>query len=245
MNVKKIFILALWWSSTLAMAQHPNHLVRKGNTAYNDSLFSESEQLYREALVKDQNSYAASFNLADAVYKQGNYSESSALFEALSEKSDNPLDKSKSYHNLGNSLIKEQKIDQAIEAYKNALRNKPDDQDTKFNLSYAQQLKQEQQKQEEQQEQEEENQDKEQEEEQQQDQEEQQQQEPQEEDEQNKSDAEELDKEKPKQPQDPNEMTEEEAQQILDALQQQEKELQEDLQKKKSKAVKLKILKDW
>lgn len=243
MNVKEIFILALWWSSTLAVAQHPNHLVRKGNTAYNDSLFSKSEQLYREALVKDQNSYAASFNLADAIYKQGNYSESSALFEALSEKSDNPLDKSKSYHNLGNSLLNEQKIDQAIEAYKNALRNNPDDQDTKFNLSYAQQLKEEQQKQEEQQEQEEENQEKEQEEEQQQDQEEEQQQ--QQEEEQNNSDSEESDKEEPKQPQDPNEMTEEEAQQILDALQQQEKELQEDLQKKKSKAVKLKILKDW
>ncbi len=242
MNVKQIFILVLWWSSTLAVAQHPNHLVRKGNTAYNDSLFSESEQLYREALVKDQNSYAASFNLADAIYKQGKYSESSALFEALSEKSDNPLDKSKSYHNLGNSLLNEQKIDQAIEAYKNALRNNPDDQDTKFNLSYAQQLKQEQ-KQEEQQEQEEENQEKEQEEEQQQDQEEEQQQE--QEEEQNNSDSEESDKEEPKEPQDPNEMTEEEAQQILDALQQQEKELQEDLQKKKSKAVNLKILKDW
>ena len=41
-----------------------------------------------------------------------------------------PTDKdlTKVYHNLGNSLLKEQKLDKAIEAYKSALRINPNDE---------------------------------------------------------------------------------------------------------------------
>lgn len=229
-----------------SLAQHPNKLVRKGNSSYTDSLYSEAEQQYRKALMKDQNSFAASFNLADAIYKQEKYSESTSLFKALSEKSENKIEKSKSYHNLGNSLIKEQKIDDAIEAYKNALRNNPNDLETKHNLAYAQRMKNQQQKQEEEKEDQQEEDKKDEEEEEEEEKEEEKQEEEKEENNQEQNEnSEEQSKEEPQKPQDPNEMTEDEAEQILDALQQQEKELQEDLQKKKNKGVKLKILKDW
>ena len=243
--MKNNFLLLILFFFTIdALAQHPNSLVRKGNASYTDTLYSEAEQKYREALMKDQNSYAASFNLADAIYKQEKFSESTSLFKALSEKTQNKIEKSESFHNLGNSLMKEQKIDEAIEAYKNALRNNPKDIDTKHNLAYAQRMKNQQQKQEEEKEEEQEN-----EEEKEEENEEEEKQEEEKEEEKNNQEqnenSEEQSKEEPKKPQDPNEMTEDEAEQILDALQQQEKELQEDLQKKKNKGVKLKILKDW
>ena len=69
--------------------------------------------------------------MADAIYKQERYGEANSLFEALSEKTEDKIKKSETFHNLGNSLLKEQKLDQAIEAYKNALRNNPKDLDTK------------------------------------------------------------------------------------------------------------------
>ena len=233
-----LFVILL--NSVVVFAQHPNGKIRKGNTAYKDSSYSDAEQLYREALMKDQSSYEASFNMADAIYKQERYSEANSLFKALSEKTDDKIKKSESYHNLGNSLLKEQKLDEAIEAYKNALRNNPKDLDTKHNLAYAMRMKNQSQEQEkEEQKKEEKKEDKKEEKEEQEEEEKGENQE--EEGEQSEEDK----KEEPKQPQDPNEMTEEEAQQILDALQQQEKELQEDLQKKKQKGVKLKILKDW
>ena len=233
-----LFVILL--NSVVVFAQHPNGKIRKGNTAYKDSSYSDAEQLYREALMKDQSSFEASFNMADAIYKQERYSEANSLFKALSEKTDDKIKKSESYHNLGNSLLKEQKLDEAIEAYKNALRNNPKDLDTKHNLAYAMRMKNQSQEQEKEEQKEEEKDKK-------------KEKEDQEEEEKDKVEnqedkgeqLEEEKKEEPKQPQDPNEMTEEEAQQILDALQQQEKELQEDLQKKKQKGVKLKILKDW
>ena len=231
-----LFVILL--NSVVVFAQHPNSKIRKGNTAYKDSSYSDAEQLYREALMKDQSSYEASFNMADAIYKQERYSEANSLFKALSEKTDDKIKKSESYHNLGNSLLKEQKLDEAIEAYKNALRNNPKDLDTKHNLAYAMRMKNQSQEQEKEDQKEEDKKEE---------------KEEQKEEEKDKGEnqnekgeqSEEEKKEEPKQPQDPNEMTEEEAQQILDALQQQEKELQEDLQKKKQQGVKLKILKDW
>ncbi len=243
--MKNNFLLLILLFFTIdALAQHPNSLVRKGNASYTDTLYSEAEQKYREALMKDQNSYAASFNLADAIYKQEKFSESTSLFKALSEKTQNKIEKSESFHNLGNSLMNEQKIDEAIEAYKNALRNNPKDIDTKHNLAYAQRMKNQQQKQEEEKEEEEKEEEEEEKEKQEEEKEEEEKEEEKNNQEQNKN-SEEQSKEEPKKPQDPNEMTEDEAEQILDALQQQEKELQEDLQKKKNKGVKLKILKDW
>ena len=235
-----LFVILL--NTVVVFAQHPNGKIRKGNTAYKDSSYNDAEQLYREALMKDQSSYEASFNMADAIYKQERYSEANSLFKALSEKTDDKIKKSESYHNLGNSLLKEQKLDEAIEAYKNALRNNPKDLDTKHNLAYAMRMKNQSQEQEKEEQKEEEK------------------------EEDNKEEKEEQEKKKkikvktkmkkennqkkrkkknPNNLKIPNEMTEEEAQQILDALQQQEKELQEDLQKKKQQGVKLKILKDW
>ena len=231
-----LFVILL--NSVVVFAQHPNSKIRKGNTAYRDSSYSDAEQLYREALMKDQSSYEASFNMADAIYKQERYSEANSLFKALSEKTDDKIKKSESYHNLGNSLLKEQKLDEAIEAYKNALRNNPKDLDTKHNLAYAMRMKNQSQNQEKEEQKEEDKKE---------EKEEQKEEEKDKDENQNEKgeQSEEEKKEEPKQPQDPNEMTEEEAQQILDALQQQEKELQEDLQKKKQQGVKLKILKDW
>ena len=233
-----LFVILL--NSVVVFAQHPNSKIRKGNTAYKDSSYSDAEQLYREALMKDQSSFEASFNMADAIYKQERYSEANSLFKALSEKTDDKIKKSESYHNLGNSLLKEQKLDEAIEAYKNALRNNPKDLDTKHNLAYAMRMKNQSQEQEKEEQKEEEK-----EEDKKEEKEEQEEEEKGENQEEKGEQSEEEKKEEPKQPQDPNEMTEEEAQQILDALQQQEKELQENLQKKKQKGVKLKILKDW
>ena len=227
-----------------AHAQNPNKLIRQGNNAYTDSSYTTAEESYREALAANQDAFNAAFNLADAIYKQGSYEESSALFQGLTAKAESKTEKAMAYHNLGNSLLKEQKLAESIEAYKNALRNNPSDADTKHNLAFAQRMKQQQeqkkaeeQKQEDQQEQ------------QQQEEEEEQKQEEEKKEQQEgnnqNQEQEPQEEQRPQNEQNPDQISKEEAEKMLDALQQQEKELQEDLQKKKTKGVKLKIEKDW
>ena len=226
-----------------AHAQNPDKLIRQGNSAYTDSSFAAAEESYRKALAADQNAFNAAFNLADAIYKQGNYEQASTLFQGLTSKAESKEEKAMAYHNLGNSLLQQGKLEESIESYKNSLRNNPSDKDTKHNLAYAQRMKKEQeQNQDEKKEEKEEKEEEEQQEEQEQKEEEQQ-----EEQQSNNQNQEQQpqQEQKPKEAQNPDQISKEEAEKMLDALQQQEKELQEDLQKKKAKGVKLKIEKDW
>ena len=115
---------------------------------YTDSSYNEAEIQYRKSLEKDQDYFNASFNLADAVYKQERYKEASALFDALKDDAPTDEDLAKVYHNLGNSLVKEGKLDEAIAAYKSALRINPNDNETRHNLALSKQQKQQQEKEE-------------------------------------------------------------------------------------------------
>ena len=67
------------------------------------------------------------------------------FFESLKDNARNDEELANINHNLGNSLLKENKIDLAIEAYKTSLRINPNDEDTRYNLAYAQKMKQQQQ----------------------------------------------------------------------------------------------------
>jgi len=123
-------------------------LVREGNRLYNDKKIDEAERSYMKALEIDENSNIANFNLGNALYRQQNYEEASKRFKIAADGKTNKMDKARAYHNLGNSYLQqaissscpetEQKqLKESIEAYKEALRNNPNDFDTKYNLSHA------------------------------------------------------------------------------------------------------------
>jgi len=233
-RLKNIAILLLLVLSTSSFAQNKKSFLRDGNTLYADSSYNDAEMQYRKSLEKDQDYFNASFNLADAVYKQERYEESSALFDALIDNAPTENDLAKVYHNLGNSLTQEQKLEEAIEAYKNALRINPNDAETRHNLALSKKQKQEQEQQEEKKEE-----NKEEKKDQEKDK------EGEDKQEQNKE-QEKEDEEKENQPEEKKEeMSKEDAEKMLEAIQQEEKELQEELQKKKVKGKRVKVLKDW
>ena len=48
--------------------------------------------------------------------------------------------KHKAFHNLGNVFMKEKNYTEAVEAYKNALRNNPSDDETRYNYALAKKM---------------------------------------------------------------------------------------------------------
>jgi Ca-activated chloride channel family protein len=237
--MKNILFILSFLLSFNAFAQNKKSFLRDGNELYADSSYNEAEMQYRKSLEKDQDYFNASFNLADAVYKQERYEESSALFDALKDNAPTETDLAKVYHNLGNSLVKEQKLEEAIEAYKNALRINPKDKDTRHNLAIThKQKKQQEKEQENKDEKDEQEQDKEGE-----NKEEEKENKEQEQSQENKEQQEEKKESKPEEKKE--EMSKETAEKMLEAIQQKEKELQEELQKKKVKGKRVKVLKDW
>ena len=239
--MKNILIILSFLMSFNSFAQNKKSFLRDGNKLYADSSYNEAEMQYRKSLEKDQDYFNASFNLADAVYKQERYEESSALFDALKDNAPTETDLAKVYHNLGNSLVKEQKLEEAIDAYKSSLRINPKDKDTRHNLAITHKQKQ-------QQEQENKDENKENKDEQEQDKdgenkEEEKENKEQEQSQENKEQQEEKKESKPEEKKE--EMSKETAEKMLEAIQQKEKELQEELQKKKVKGKRVKVLKDW
>ncbi|HSZ25278.1 MAG TPA: tetratricopeptide repeat protein, partial [Cytophagaceae bacterium] len=76
------------------------------------------------------------------------YEEAATQFQDIISKNPSGEIQAKAYHNLGNSLLKTQKYKEAIDAYKNALKKSPGDEESKYNLAYAKaKMMQEQQKQ--------------------------------------------------------------------------------------------------
>jgi len=235
MKIYFYLLIILIGVTNITEAQNKKSFLKEGNKLFSDSSYNASEIKYRKSLEKDQDYFSASYNLANSIYKQERFDESSSLYESLQDNARNNHELSQIYHNKGNSLMKQQKTDLAIKAYKDALRENPNDEDTRFNLAYAKKIKQK----------EEENKDKENKDEENKE-EENKEKKDQEKEEKNKE-QENKDQENKKQEKEEkkDQMSKEDAEKMLEALEQKEKELQEKLQKKKVKGKKIKILKDW
>ncbi|MBL4653590.1 MAG: tetratricopeptide repeat protein [Flavobacteriales bacterium] len=223
----------------VAPAQVEDH-IRTGNNLYEDGEFVKAEVEYSKALKADAKSYEGAFNLGDSYFRQEKYEEAAIQFESIAEESKNATTKSWAYHNQGNSLLKNEQLDESIDAYKNALRSNPSNEAARYNLAYAQKMKQQKQ------EQEDEGEDKDEDKKDKEDKEKKDKKDDEgdKDDEKKNEKGDENNKEEPK-PQ-PNKLSKEDAKRLLDAQKNQEQKTQEKLREfKAKKGTKVKIEKDW
>lgn len=141
MKMKKssFLTLLLLFLAVGAWAQAERSAIRQGNALYKEGKYAESGAKYAEALQKNPSSVEALFNIAGVAYKQGQWALADSLLAPLGEQLG-----AGAWYNSGNANFKQRKFDEAIEAYKKALRLNPSDREAKFNLAYAQKMKQEQ-----------------------------------------------------------------------------------------------------
>lgn len=243
---KWILILFVLSVSVVSFGQNERKHVRSGNKLFMEAVkdttkidsvkFSNAETEYRKALNKKPNDLLWNFNLADAIYKQQRYDEAAGKFSELAEKMETPEEKGRVLHNLGNSQLLNQKIDESIETYKKALRKNPTDLDTKYNLAYAQLLKKQQEQQQQNQDQNKDKQD------QNQDKQDQNQ------DQQNKDNKDQQNQDQQNQQQQPqqNKISKENAEQLLQVLQNDERQIQDKVKKiQAAQAKRARTEKEW
>lgn len=115
-------------------------LVRKAERAKAEDKFAEAEADYRRALSKDLKNAEASYNFSHLYGdKEMEVESMSQLFKTAKNASSKSL-KHKAYHNLGNAYMAQKDYAQAVKAYKDALRNNPADDETRYNLAVAQDM---------------------------------------------------------------------------------------------------------
>lgn len=110
---------------------------RIGNNQYQRDDYTDAEASYKKALVKKNNMPEATFNLGDAEYKQKRYDEAMKQFQLSAQTNADSKIKAKAYHNLGNAYLEQQKWEDAVKSYKESLKLNANDNDTKYNLAYA------------------------------------------------------------------------------------------------------------
>lgn len=226
-NKTYIVILFLAIAGSVFAQKTDRDYLRSGNKLYNDSLFIKAEVDYRKALEQNPQSTDAMFNLSNSLLMQQKAKEAMEQLESVAKIEKDKSKLAEIYHNMGVILHVNKQYPQCIEAYKEALRNNPKDDETRYNLALAQKmLKNQQQQQQDQQQNQDQKQDKkeEQKQDQQQNQQEKQQQQ--------------------NQQQNKNEMSKENAQQLLNAVMQDEKDVQEKV-KKQIQIQGKKLEKDW
>lgn len=146
---KKYMMLGLMFVSVAVYGQKTERdYLRSGNKLYKDSTFVKAEVDYRKALELEPKSTDAMYNLGNALLMQQKAKEAMEQFEAASRVEKDKAKLAQIYHNMGVILQSSKQLPQCIEAYKQALRNNPKDDETRYNLALAQkQLKDQQQQQ--------------------------------------------------------------------------------------------------
>lgn len=242
LRMRYIYILLLLLPVTTMTAQksYREHL-RSGNRIYSDSIYDKSEVEYRKAIEKDGKDADAHFNLGNALLFQNKAEEALKEYELAAMYETDKERLAQVYHNTGVLMQAAKDYKNAVEAYKQSLRNNPNDHETRYNLALAmsQLKKEEQQNQDQQQDKQDEQQQQEQDQQQQQQQEQQQQNQ----DQQQQKDRQQQQKDQQQQNQQ-QQMSKENAEQLLEAAMQDEKETQERVKKLLQLKGK-KLEKDW
>ncbi|MEO6358608.1 MAG: VWA domain-containing protein [Ferruginibacter sp.] len=141
-------LIALLILPCLLVAQNSNTLIKNGNDAYNKKEYDVAADNYKKAADKEPANEKAQYNLGNALYKKGNADDALQAYDAAIKSTKSKNDQSASWYNKGVSLQNNKKLPECIDAYKNALKLNPADEDARFNLQKAllQQQKQQQQK---------------------------------------------------------------------------------------------------
>lgn len=166
--MKNILFILLLISFTLNISAQKKvrSEIRSGNKAYKEQRYETAESHYQTAISENASSKEASYNLANTYYKQQRWDDALKEYQHyLTLENESPEKMSSAWSNMGNVFLKKKagekgqaqptqqqgqqqqadNLQMSMEAYKNALRLNPADDETRYNLAVVQKMIQDQQ----------------------------------------------------------------------------------------------------
>lgn len=200
-SIALALLLTLAWASP-AWADPAASKNNEGNRLYNQKRYDDALKKYTDAQASRPDASELHYNIGNVLFRKKEYDKAIEEYRRAQASPDPVLSQAATF-NRGNALLMQGRPEEAIQAYVQALRARPDDTDAKRNLEIALRLLDQKKKQQQQQKQQEQKQDP------------------------NKNPQQPQQGAgggRPPQQKKSGEMTEEEARQVLEALQQEEKE---------------------
>lgn len=205
-----------------SLAQTDRQLIRHGNRLFREQKFEEAEATFRKAVAANPKNPEAQYNLGCALMAQQKDSMAVQCFENGAKMQPDRERRAQAYHNMGVICQQKKMFAEAVDAYKEALRNNPKDDETRYNLALClKQLKNQPKNQNKQQQ--DKNKDK----------------------NKDKNDKNKQDQNKDQQQKQPEQMSKDNAEQLLNAAKQQEQAVQQRMQKAKSQPRQNRHQKNW
>jgi Ca-activated chloride channel homolog len=118
-------------------------VARDAYVAYLSGDYETALQGFKSAYEGGEKSARTLQALGSSYYKTGKFAEASKYFSELLSEAKSGREKFEAHYDLGNSKLMEKKYDDAIHNYEDALKLKPHDKPTEYNLELAKKLKQE------------------------------------------------------------------------------------------------------
>jgi Ca-activated chloride channel homolog len=140
-----ILTCIIFTCSVQGFSQSQADMVATGNELYNKKEFNKAIEAYNNALEKNPTNFDALHNIGNAQYKNNQIPQALTAYSKAIEYAKTPIQKSAAWYNKGVVLQNNKQLQECIDAYKNALRLNPTDNDARLNLQKAIQLQQKQQ----------------------------------------------------------------------------------------------------
>jgi len=145
--MRQLFTILFVLAATAMAAQTDRQYIRQGNKLFREGNYDKAEVAYRKAAEKNPRNPQAAYNLGTALMAQKKDSAAVEQLQKAGKMETSPVRRAAAYHNVGVICQSHKMFSEAIEAYKEALRNNPADDETRYNLELCKrQLKNQPQK---------------------------------------------------------------------------------------------------
>ena len=140
--MRKIVYIVTLLNCFVHFSQEKDKNLYNGNQSFTEKKYVDAEADYRVTESKKSPKKAvAGYNLGNSIYRQNQQGEAQIKYIQALEVAKTKEEKHRIYHNLGNTFMLDKNYEAAAEAYKNALRNNPNDEETRYNYALAKRKK--------------------------------------------------------------------------------------------------------
>lgn len=136
--MKWFFYIVFFLSSVgVGYAQAWQDSLRRGKELYEMGDFEQAYQTFLEAQRLAPSEVNLSKDIGNAAFRSQDYEMAKKAFHAAANASENRMEQSQYWHNIGNVHFETKKYHNAIESYKQALRADPNNEKARYNLAEA------------------------------------------------------------------------------------------------------------
>ncbi|MUP45004.1 tetratricopeptide repeat protein [Gramella sp. BOM4] len=122
------------------LLRQSNDFVAEAQEALSENNFAQAEAAYRKAIAKAPENLTAKYNMGNLYYTKEKSLNAEERLKEAAEIAATKEEKHRIYHNLGNTFMQQKQYQEAVDAFKNALRNDPTDDETRYNLALAKKM---------------------------------------------------------------------------------------------------------